>query len=305
MKFLITGSGGFVGQYLNKTLFDQHDAINLSRELANELLNSESYAEAYYADTLIHLAGRAHVMNDTAEDIYQAYAAVNIDYTLKVAELAKRLKIKRFIFLSSVKVNGETSVEPFTENDTPSPLDAYGQTKLEAEIKLKEFCAAHQLELVIIRPPLIYGPGVKANFKQLIKLCLLPLPLPFAAVNNKRSFVSLDNLVDFIILCSWHPQAANQTFLISDGEDMSTAELVKIIRQLNHRNPWLFSVPSSTLEKLFKLIGKSGLTQRLLGSLQVDITKARVMLGWQPKLSFQSGMAKTLLTKNNDAQKTV
>lgn len=305
MKLLITGSGGFVGQYLNKTLFDQHDAINLSRELANELLNSESYAEAYYADTLIHLAGRAHVMNDTAEDIYQAYAAVNIDYTLKVAELAKRLKIKRFIFLSSVKVNGETSVEPFTENDTPSPLDAYGQTKLEAEIKLKEFCAAHQLELVIIRPPLIYGPGVKANFKQLIKLCLLPLPLPFAAVNNKRSFVSLDNLVDFIILCSWHPQAANQTFLISDGEDMSTAELVKIIRQLNHRNPWLFSVPSSTLEKLFKLIGKSGLTQRLLGSLQVDITKARVMLGWQPKLSFQSGMAKTLLTKNNDAQKTV
>lgn len=305
MKFLITGSGGFVGQYLNKTLFDQHDAINLSRELANELLNSESYAEPYYADTLIHLAGRAHVMNDTAEDIYQAYAAVNIDYTLKVAELAKRLKIKRFIFLSSVKVNGETSVEPFTENDTPSPLDAYGQTKLEAEIKLKEFCAAHQLELVIIRPPLIYGPGVKANFKQLIKLCLLPLPLPFAAVNNKRSFVSLDNLVDFIILCSWHPQAANQTFLISDGEDMSTAELVKIIRQLNHRNPWLFSVPSSTLEKLFKLIGKSGLTQRLLGSLQVDITKARVMLGWQPKLSFQSGMAKTLLTKNNDAQKTV
>lgn len=305
MKFLITGSGGFVGQYLNKTLFDQHDAINLSRELANELLNSESYAEAYYADTLIHLAGRAHVMNDTAEDIYQAYAAVNIDYTLKVAELAKRLKIKRFIFLSSVKVNGETSVEPFTENDTPSPLDAYGQTKLEAEIKLKEFCVAHQLELVIIRPPLIYGPGVKANFKQLIKLCLLPLPLPFAAVNNKRSFVSLDNLVDFIILCSWHPQAANQTFLISDGEDMSTAELVKIIRQLNHRNPWLFSVPSSTLEKLFKLIGKSGLTQRLLGSLQVDITKARVMLGWQPKLSFQSGMAKTLLTKNNDAQKTV
>ncbi len=305
MKFLITGSGGFVGQYLNKTLFDQHDAINLSRELANELLNSESYAEAYYADTLIHLAGRAHVMNDTAEDIYQAYAAVNIDYTLKVAELAKRLKIKRFIFLSSVKVNGETSVEPFTEKDTPSPLDAYGQTKLEAEIKLKEFCAAHQLELVIIRPPLIYGPGVKANFKQLIKLCLLPLPLPFAAVNNKRSFVSLDNLVDFIILCSWHPQAANQTFLISDGDDMSTAELVKTIRQLNHRNPWLFSVPSSTLEKLFKLIGKSGLTQRLLGSLQVDITKARVMLGWQPKLSFQSGMAKTLLTKNNDAQKTV
>lgn len=305
MKLLITGSGGFVGQYLNKTLFDQHDAINLSRELANELLNSESYAEAYYADTLIHLAGRAHVMNDTAEDIYQAYAAVNIDYTLKVAELAKRLKIKRFIFLSSVKVNGETSVQPFTENDSPSPLDAYGQTKLEAEVKLKAFCAAHQLELVIIRPPLIYGPGVKANFKQLIKLCLLPLPLPFAAVNNKRSFVSLDNLVDFIILCSWHPQAANQTFLISDGEDMSTAELVKIIRQLNHRNPWLFSVPSSTLEKLFKLIGKSGLTQRLLGSLQVDITKARVMLGWQPKLSFQSGMAKTLLTKNNDAQKTV
>lgn len=305
MKYLITGSSGFVGQYLNKTLVDQHDAINLSRELTDALLKSEFHPAAYYADTLIHLAGRAHVMHDTAEDIYQAYAAVNIDYTLKVAELAKRLKIKRFVFLSSVKVNGETSVQPFTENDIPCPLDAYGQTKLEAEIALKEFCTAHQIELVIIRPPLIYGPGVKANFQQLIKLCLLTLPLPFAAVNNKRSFVSLDNLVDFILLCSWHPQAANQTFLISDGEDMSTAELVKTIRQLNKQNPWLFFVPPSTLEGLFKLIGKSGLTQRLLGTLQVDITKARVMLGWQPKLSFKSGMAKTLITRNNDAQKTI
>lgn len=305
-KFLVTGSNGFVGQFLQKSATGQHNMLALFRQDTENLLLSSAFPDEYkHIDTLIHLAGRAHVMHETAEDVYQAYAAVNIDYTLKVAELARRLKIKRFVFLSSVKVNGETSVEPFTEKDTPSPLDAYGQTKLEAEIKLKEFCAAHQLELVIIRPPLIYGPGVKANFKQLIKLCLLPLPLPFAAVNNKRSFVSLDNLVDFIILCSWHPQAANQTFLISDGEDMSTAELVKIIRQLNHRNPWLFSVPSSTLEKLFKLIGKSGLTQRLLGSLQVDITKARVMLGWQPKLSFQSGMAKTLLTKNNDAQKTV
>lgn len=296
MKLLITGTSGFVGQFLQKTLAGpQHQAVKLSRDATEDLLKVESYPEVYQqVDTLIHLAGRAHVMHETEEDIYQAYAAVNIDYTLKVAELARRFKIKRFVFLSSVKVNGEASSQPFTEADTPAPLDAYGQTKLAAEVALKEFCAAHLIELVIIRPPLIYGPGVKANFKQLIKLCLLPLPLPFAAVNNKRSFISLDNLADFIVLCSWHPQAADQTFLISDGEDVSTATLIKTIRQVNKQKSLLIPLPVWFLELLFKLIGKSSLALRLMGSLQVDISKARTMLGWHPKISFREGISRTL-----------
>lgn len=294
-KFLLTGADGFVGQFLQKTLAGQHQAVTLSRDTTEDLLKAESYPEAYqHVDTLIHLAGRAHVMHETAEDIYQAYAAVNIDYTLKVAELARRLKIKRFVFLSSIKVNGETSCPPFTEAAFPAPLDAYGQTKLEAEIALKEFCNKHQMELVIIRPPLIYGPGVKANFKQLIKLCTLPLPLPFASVSNKRSFVSLDNLADFIILCCTHPNAANQTFLISDDEDVSLAELVKTIRQINNQKPWLIPMPRWILELLFKAIGKSGLSQRLFGSLQVDVSKAKTLMGWQPRLSLREGLTKTL-----------
>lgn len=296
MKLLITGTSGFVGQFLQKTLSgQQHQAVKLSRDTTEELLNAESYPETYQqVNTLIHLAGRAHVMHETAEDIYQAYAAVNIDYTLKVAELARLLKIKRFVFLSSVKVNGEESSKPFTETDTPAPLDAYGQTKLKAEIALKEFCAAHQIELVIIRPPLIYGPGVKANFKQLIKLCLLPLPMPFAAIHNKRSFISLYNLADFIVVCSTHPKAANQTFLISDGEDVSTAELIKTIRQVNKQKNLLIPLPVWFLTLLFKLTGRSSLALRLMGSLQIDITKAKTQLGWHPKISFSEGVLRTL-----------
>jgi UDP-glucose 4-epimerase len=295
MKVLITGASGFVGQYLQKSLSGKHDASSLSQKNTAELMQSGTYLNQYHqVDALIHLAGRAHVMHDKAEDIYQAYAMVNIDYTLKVAELARRLKIKRFIFLSSIKVNGEGSVQPFTEIDLPAPLDAYGQTKLEAELALKTFCTQHAIELVIIRPPLIYGAGVKANFKHLIKLCLLPLPLPFAGVKNKRSFVSLENLTDFILLCCTHPQAANQTFFISDDEDMSLAELIRVIRTVKQQTMLLFPLPLWFLKILFALIGKSDMASRLLGSLQVDISKAKNLLGWHPKTSLTEGIRQAL-----------
>ncbi len=289
MRALVTGASGFVGQALCRQLAEHDHAYNV---IDREALAAECYPGDY--DCMIHLAGRAHVMHDMATDIYQAYATVNIGYTLKVAELARQLKIKRFVFLSSIKVNGEASVHPFTETDTPAPLDAYGKTKLEAELVLKEFCAEHQIELVIIRPPLIYGPGVKANFKQLVELCLSPIPLPFASLNNKRSFVSLYNLVDFIILCCMHPQAADQTFLISDDEDVTIAALIKTIRRFNQQPVRLFPVPPWLLQSLFRLMGKSGLAQRLLGTLQVDISKAKTLLGWQPALSFSDGIAKSL-----------
>lgn len=289
MQLLITGASGFVGQTLAKNLSANGSVF---KAIQRDSLDPESYPGTY--ECIIHLAGRTHVMHETAEDIYHAYAEVNIDYTLKVAELASRLKIKRFVFISSVKVNGESSARPYTETDLPAPLDEYGQTKHEAEIKLKEFCEAHQMELVVIRPPLIYGPGVKANFRQLIQLCLLPIPLPFAAVDNKRSFISVDNLADFIVLCSWHPQAAGQTFLVSDGVDVSTATLIKSIRQLSGKTPLLFPLPVCFLKLLFKLTGRSSLSLRLMGSLQVDISKARTLLGWQPKISLSEGISRTL-----------
>ncbi|SDK12182.1 UDP-glucose 4-epimerase [Methylophilus rhizosphaerae] len=289
MHVLVTGASGFVGQALRKQLSAHGCAYTA---IQREALDPERYSAAY--DCIIHLAGRAHVMHDAAQDIYQAYAAVNIDFTLKVAELARQLKIRRFVFLSSIKVNGESSAQPFTETDTPVPLDAYGQTKLEAELALKKFCHEHGIELVIIRPPLIYGPGVKANFRQLIKLCLLPFPLPFASVKNKRSFVSLENLTDFITLCCTHPQAANQTFLIADDEDVSLTDLIRTIRSVKQQSLLLFSLPLWLLKILFTLLGKSGMAARLFGTLQADISKAKSLLGWQPKFSFREGIQQTL-----------
>jgi UDP-glucose 4-epimerase len=289
MHVLVTGASGFVGQMLCRQLVEHDHAYTV---IQREAIDPQCYTEAY--DCMIHLAGRAHIMHDMATDIYQAYATVNIDYTLKVAKLAKQLRITRFVFVSSIKVNGEASTEPFTETDEPAPLDTYGQTKLEAELLLKKFCNKHGIELVIIRPPLIYGHGVKANFRQLIKLCLLPIPLPFASVKNKRSFISLENLTDFILLCCTHPRAANQTFLISDDEDMSLAELIKTIRSVAQQPLLLFSLPLCLLKALFKLSGQSGIAARLFGTLQVDISKAKTLLGWQPKHSFREGIKQTL-----------
>lgn len=257
---------------------------------------ADSKANDFYSyDAVIHLAGRAHVMQETAQDVYKAYSEVNVAYTRKVGELAVRLKVKRFIFLSSIKVNGESTVQPFIEDASPHPEDIYGQTKLEAELALKEIFKDSATELVIIRPPLIYGANVKANFKQLIKICRLPIPLPFGAVHNKRSFISLDNLVSFIELCCHHPQAANETFLISDDNDISITQLIATIRKVLGKSRCLIPIPSSWLGSLFSFLGKSDLSQRLLGNLQVDITKAKNLLGWQAPVTFDESIKKTVI----------
>ncbi len=293
MNIYVTGASGFVGRYLIKYLIDSnHTALSLHRNtVTNSIIAIE---KGMPVDCVIHLAGRAHVMHETADDIYSAYWKVNVDYTLKVAALAKLWGVKRFIFLSSVKVNGEETLQRFTEQNTPSPEDSYGQTKLEAEILLKDFCAANQMELVIIRPPLIYGPGVKANFKSLIQLCRKPIPLPFGRVHNKRSLISLENLNSFIELCCHHPQAANQTFLISDDHDVSTSELINTIRISLRRKPCQLPIPAQLLSITFDMVGKHALNERLLGNLQVDITKAKELLGWRPVISFEEGIQRTV-----------
>lgn len=287
MNLLITGASGFVGASLSKTLLS--NGHNITPIIRNHLPSGPLTTEC-----LIHLAGRAHVMQETKGDIYQAYKEVNVDYTSKIASIAKSWGIKRLVFISSIKVNGESSNKPLTELDRPAPLDAYGQTKLEAEILLKDFCATNKIELVIIRPPLIYGSGVKANFKSLIQLCRKPIPLPFGRVLNKRSLISLENLNSFIELCCHHPQAANQTFLISDDHDVSTTELINTIRVCLGRKPYQLPIPEKLLSIAFDMVGKHALNERLLGNLQVDITKAKELLGWRPVISFEEGIQRTV-----------
>lgn len=287
MNLLITGSNGFVGNSLTKTLIGHGHTIT-------PIHRHHFPSEPHVHQCLIHLAGRAHVMRESQCNIYQAYHEVNVDYTRKIVSLAKSLGVKRFVLLSSVKVNGESTKQPFTELAMPAPEDAYGQTKLEAETLLKAYCAANQLELVVIRPPLIYGPGVKANLKSLIELCQQPIPLPFGSVNNKRSLVSLENLNSFIELCCHHPQAANQTFLISDDHDVSTTELINTIRVALGRKPCQLAIPEKLLSVAFEMVGKHALNERLLGNLQVDITKAKALLGWKPVISFEEGIQRTV-----------
>lgn len=289
MNILISGSSGFVGHSLCVYLKSNgHIITEINRSAPSQTFLSETY------DCLISLAARAHVMHETAENVYRAYAEINIEYTLKMVRLAKNLNIKRFIFLSSVKVNGELSDIPFTEQSLPQPFDDYGKTKLEAEIALRHYCHSNGIELVIIRPPLIYGAQVKANLRSLIQLCKKPIPLPFGWVNNKRSLISLQNLNNFIALCCEHPDAANQTFLISDDHDVSTAELISTIRMAMKRKSLLIPVPVWLLKLAFRLFGKRNLSDRLLCNLQVDISKAKKELGWQPAISFSEGIQQSV-----------
>lgn len=298
MKLLITGASGFVGQFLHDSLSEQHTLITIDRGDAEKLSHSaHQYLRYQHADALIHLAGRAHIMHDNAENVYKAYADVNIDYTLRVAAFAKQLNVKRFVFLSSIKVNGEFSDKPFAEYDIPEPEDPYGKTKLAAETALKQFFDQHQMEIVIIRPPLIYGKGVKANFKNLIKLCQSKLPLPFGAIHNKRSMVYIGNLIDFITLCITHPNAANETFLISDDMDVSTSTLIRTIRATLGLPSLLLPIPQSWIVFMLHLIGKKSLAMRLCGNLQVDITKAKTLLGWKPPFTFEQGIQNTIQKK--------
>ena len=228
---------------------------------------------------------------------------VNVDGTLSLAQQAAEHGVKRFIFLSTVKVNGEqTQIDhPFTEVDPPQPTDSYGRSKLEAEKGLIEISRKTGMEFVIIRAPLVYGPGVKGNFDSLMRLVATGLPLPLGRINNKRSMVGLENLIDFIMTCIEHPAAANQTFFVSDGNDLSTSELLILIAKAMGKTLLMLPVPSSLLETGANLFQKKNLSQRLLGSFQVDISKASSLLGWTPAISVKAELAscvrKNLLKK--------
>ena len=311
MKVLVTGAGGFVGRPLLSQITSTRNvtavgclrrAAKFAEVTAPLMVVGDMTVQTDWSDVLtgvqvvVHTAARVHVMIDTAEDPLEAYRAVNVDGTLKLARQAAAARVKRFVFISSVKVNGESTPpgREFTEADAPNPQDAYGQSKHEAEQGLRQLSADSGMEVVIIRPPLVYGPGVKANFAALMRAVHRGWPLPLGAVHNQRSLVGLDNLVDFIVICMTHPQAANQTFLVSDGQDLSTTGLVRGMAQAAGVPARLLPVPVWALQAGATLLGKSDAVQRLCGNLQVDISKARNLLGWVPPVSVEEGLRRAM-----------
>jgi len=307
MKILITGANGFVGSYLAKKLSNVPAVkLTLASRVAspaqwgrtfkvNQIDSTTEWSEALVGCRyVIHTTERAHVMNDKDSDPLTEYRRVNVDGTINLARQAAEAGLRRFIFISSIKVNGEqTSLgNPFTAEDIPAPEDAYGISKYEAEQGLLKIAADTGLEVVIIRPPLVYGPGVKGNFFSMMRIVKKGTPLPLGAIKNKRSLVALDNLVDLISTCIEHPAAANQVFLAGDGEDLSTTELLRGVAKAAGMTSRLIPLPASVLMFVAFLLGKRTVAQKLLGSLQVDISKTRVLLDWTPPLSVEEGLSR-------------
>lgn len=302
-NILVTGYSGFVGQRLLQAL-PADKLVLLGRQahsdselkiFRKQLDNKEQYSECFaHVSVVIHIAARVHVMADNALSPLDEYRTVNVLGTLNLAKQAAAAGVKRFIFISSIKVNGESTLggKPFTYDDTPQPDDAYGISKAEAEAGLKQIAADTGMEVIIIRPPLVYGQGVKANFAAMIKLAKKNLPLPLGAIHNKRSLVALDNLVDLIVTCIDHPKAANQTFLVSDDQDVSTTELLQMMTRAAGKKPRLLPVPVSWLKLAAKLTGKQAVIDRLCGSLQVDISHTKETLGWTPPVTVEEGIAR-------------
>ena len=310
---LITGATGFVGKALVLRLLADDESRRLVVAVrrggqrwpeqvlpivTGDLNPSTDWSIALEGvAVVVHSAARVHVMQETEIDPLTAFRAVNVECTLNLARQAAAAGVKRFVFISSVKVNGE-STQPgraFTEADAPNSEDAYGQSKHEAEKGLRQLSADTGMEVVIIRPPLVYGPGVKANFAALMRAVQRGWPLPLGAVHNQRSLVALSNLVDFIVTCVTHPQATNQTFLVSDGQDLSTNELVRGIAQASGVPVRLLPVPVWALQAGASLLGKGDAVQRLCGNLQIDISKARSLLDWVPPVSVEEGLRRAMV----------
>lgn len=309
MNVIVTGGNGFVASALIMRMRSAHQVRVLSRKLSagiksvqwshyTDLVTSNLQRQLEDQNVVIHTAARAHIMNDEVADPLAEYRRVNVDGTLNLARQAAAAGVKRFIFISSIKVNGERTHmdKPFTAEDTPAPEDAYGISKWEAEQGLQQLAAETDMEVVIIRPPLVYGPGVKGNLAALIRLVEKGIPLPLGAIHNKRSLVAVDNLVDLIITCIDHPAAANQTFLVSDGHDVSTTELLQQLAVAMGRPSRLLPVPQALLRLGARALGKGAMADRLLGSLQVDISATQARLDWVPPVSFEEGMQRCFVS---------
>ena len=305
-RVLVTGASGFVGRALVHELLSRDFLVTASSRSpiefpsgvravrVGDLGPDTDWAEALRdCDAVVHCAARVHVMAETATDPLVAFRMANVEGTVRLAMQARDAGVKRFVHLSSIKVNGEGTPRgrPFTERDAPAPADPYGVSKLEGERRLRHVAEGSALQLVVIRPPLVYGPGVRANFLSMSRWIARGTPLPFGCITqNRRSLVGLDNLLDLIATCLTHPAAAGETFLVSDGEDLSTTELLRRTAAALGTPARLVPVPVAVLSLGARVLGRGGLWQRLGGSLQVDITHARTRLGWSPPVTVDEGL---------------
>lgn len=305
-SILLTGATGFVGSALLNVLQQADNKVvaavrSIKADSPSSFIqvgeiNGQTNFSAVLADVdvVVHLAARAHVMKDDAADSLSEFRKVNVEGTVALAKQAVEAGVKRFVFISSIGVNGLNSAVPFTENHQASPHDPYSQSKYEAEVELQKIAADTGLDVVIIRPPLVYGAAAPGNFQKILQLSLKSIPLPFGSVHNKRSIIYVENLVDFIALCVEHPAAANQIFFISDNDDTSLARLIMTIRKAAGMPKRLFPVPVFLFKLAGKLTGKQAVVDRLVGDLQVDSSKARTLLSWRPPYTFEQGIVETV-----------
>lgn len=300
----ITGSTGFIGQNLVQTLgsLTEHKLMLPVREIQSSNIRSdvsvfadlsditEDYFSKNNCDVVIHLAARAHVTSEYLTDPLQEFRKINCHLTLDLARKAAAAGVKRFIFLSSIGVNGISNLKPFKVTDKPAPVESYAVSKLEAEIGLLEVAKSTGMEVVIIRPPLVYGAKAPGNFGKLTALVKSGIPLPLGAVNNKRSMVSLSNLANLITTCIEAPQAGNQTFLVSDDYDLSTTALLRMMAKAAGQSLLLLPMPVSLLKIAARLVGKQGIIDRLCGNLQIDIEHTKNTLNWRPIVTVQDAI---------------
>jgi len=310
-KIILTGASGFIGSPLLSKLkqTSEFQAIGVCRrspqsgsDLRLHALGDLQYADLSAllpgVDVLIHAAARAHIMKDEVVDPMAEYRRVNVEGTLSLARQAAAAGVKRFVFISSIGVNGNISTRPFRVDDQPNPAEPYAQSKWEAEQGLMKLAAETSMEVVIIRPPLVYGPDAPGNFGSLVRWIEKGVPLPLGAIHNKRSLVGIDNLVDLIVHCIDHPAAANQVFLAGDGEDLSTTELLRGVGKAMGKSARLIPVPAGLLQFGATLLGRKAMAQRLLGSLQVDISKTCELLDWKPPYTVEEGLRRCFERSN-------